>query len=185
MAAASARLIGPMVLTGLLMVATEAHAWWFGKQEPKESQPTAAARPTPAESARDKAAKEWITTLDGTQWTLTLRQPGSSEVTHDTVTFDGRRMTSEQLLKAGYADSNYTLTVQDGGTAVWETMQTKAGEGTALWRGEIQDERMSGILIKRPLEGAPVDFSFAASKIVPETPPESPPQTNPSESPHR
>ena len=168
------RNVGVGVLLGCILVAADAHAW-FWEREAKEP-PAKAAPAAPAESPRDKAAKEWLAKLDGTQWTLTLRQAGSSAVSHDTVTFEGRRVTSEQLSKAGYADSNYTLTVQDGGTAaVWETMQTKAGEGTALWRGEIQDERMSGILIKQPLEGAAEDFSFAASKIVPETPPASQP----------
>lgn len=165
---------GLVVLVGCVLAAADAQAW-FWEQEAKEP-PAKAAPAAPVESPRDKAAKEWLAKLDKTQWRLTVRKTGSSKVAYeDTVTFDDRRVTSEWLSKDGYPDSNFTLTVQDGGAAVWETMQTKAGEGTALWRGEIQDERMSGILIKQPLEGAAEDFSFAASKIVPETPPASQP----------
>jgi len=102
--------------------------------------------------------------LDGSIWSLILNESGGGKKNiKDTLTFDGRTVSSERLLKEGYNTSNYSLMVQDDGSAVWQTMQVKEGAGRSFWRGEFKGEdKMYGMLSKQPTEGTPQNFSFNA-----------------------
>jgi hypothetical protein len=102
--------------------------------------------------------------LNGTRWAIESMPIGGAEkakAQKDTLTFDARQISSERLSKAGYAASNYTVTIGDDGVAVWETMQTKEGEGVAFWRCELHGSTMRGVLSKHPLEGATEDYSIS------------------------
>ncbi len=81
----------------------------------------------------------------------------------DTVVFNGRQVTSKELSKVGYTSGNYSLRVQEDGTAVWETMHMKAGEGMAFWRGEVKGEEMRGTLNRQFTEGESKDYAFSGS----------------------
>ncbi len=123
------------------------------------------AKPTPEQDVRNQ--------LDGTRWMIEL-SPLSGESTtkprKDTVTFDARQVSSERLVKSGYPSTNYTLTMENGAGAVWETMQTKEGEGVVFWRGELNGSTMRGVLSKHPTQGNSEDFSFsgreASGKVI-------------------
>lgn len=121
------------------------------------AQPAAAAKSiNPEEQLRAQ--------LDGTQWAIQLTPTsGSKEAKpkEDSVSFTAKQVTSDFLSKAGYPSSNYSLSIGDDGRGVWETMQTKEGEGVAFWRGELEGTRMFGVLSKHPLEGDPEDYSFS------------------------
>ena len=102
--------------------------------------------------------------LDGTTWSVQLMPSSGAKAAKpqkDTITFTKRQVSSEFLTKAGYPNSNYSLTLGDDGRAVWETMQTKEGEGVAFWRGEVDGATMRGVLSKHPLEGEPEDYSIS------------------------
>ena len=123
----------------------------------------AAQAPSQAKSAADALRMQ----LDGTHWTLQLTAMASGsqgKVQNDTLTFSARTISSERLAKSGYPDSNYSLTVGDDGTAVWETMQTKEGKGVVFWRGELHGASMQGVLSQQPVEGASEDFAFTATE---------------------
>ena len=128
-------------------------------------QPAPAAQapaPAPVESPREKALKEWRAKLNGTNWALELKPSGggNKKPLQDTLTFQDRQILSKLLSKDGYLGSNYTLTVQEDGSAIWETMQTKESGGVVFWRAEIQGDAMQGVLSKQPAEGATEEFSF-------------------------
>jgi hypothetical protein len=96
----------------------------------------------------------------------------------DIVQFQGPQITSEQLSKAGFSSSNFTLTVQDDGTAVWETMQSKEGGELAFWKGEVAAtaQTMQGVLSRQKAPGQSEDFAFAAKRTVAQPPaPPAPP----------
>ena len=111
--------------------------------------------------------------LNQTEWAVEMIPvSGSREAKRpvkDTLFFEGGKVTSKRLVDSGYPGSNYTLTVEDDGAVVWETMQTKEGEGVAFWRGELRGEEMRGILSKHPVKGDPMDLSFSG-KMMQNTP---------------
>jgi hypothetical protein len=117
------------------------------------------------QSTIDTLRDEIRARLDGTSWTLVLKPMEEGQKTQkDTLTFQGREVTSQRLTKAGYNSSNYSVNIGGDGVAVWETMQTKEGEGVAFWRGELQGETMQGVLSQQPTEGPVQAFSFTATQ---------------------
>ena len=122
--------------------------------------------PTPApvvqeKSPEEKKRDEARATLNGTSWTAQLRSDKTGKTYQDTLTFQGRTVSSAWLSKAGYGSSNYSPRVEED-VVVWETMQSKEGEGPAFWRGEVQGMKMSGVLNKQPAKGEPESFTFTA-----------------------
>lgn len=155
------------------------------KAQPPSSPPTPpATAPAPAESPQDKAIKAWLEKLNGTTWPLELRPSGAEQggPQQDTVTFEGRRVVSNMLTQEGYGGSNFTLTIPDEQTAVWETMQIKSGGERVFWRGEIHGDTMSGILSKQPAQGEPMTWSFTGHTQTPPAP-SAPMPTKPSPAP--
>ena len=113
-------------------------------------------------SAEEKKRDEARAKLDGTSWTSQLRSDKTGKTYQVTLTFQGRTVRSAWLSKAGYGSSNYSPRVEEDGLVVWETMQSKEGEGLAFWRGEVQGTKMSGVLNKQPTKGEPESFTFTA-----------------------
>ena len=113
-------------------------------------------------SAEEKKRDEARAALNGTSWAAQLRSDKTGKTYQDTLTFQGRTVSSAWLSKAGYGSSNYSPRVEEGGLVVWETMQSKEGEGLAFWRGEMQGTKMSGVLNKQPTKGEPESFTFTA-----------------------
>ncbi len=141
-------------------------AVFCGKAQAKEQQPQASQPSAETASvAQPKTPEEaLLAQLNGTQWSLKLTPSNAAKEqkpVNDTVSFNGRKITSEFLSKSGYPSSNFSLSMGGDGKGVWETMQTKEGEGVAFWRGEIDGSTMRGVLSKHPVEGNPEDYSFA------------------------
>ena len=71
----------------------------------------------------------------------------------------------------GFPTTNFTLTVQEDGVVVWETMQTSEKSGIAFWRGEFDPkmESMRGVVSYQPDKKSKQDYSFtsAAKKTIP------------------
>ena len=104
------------------------------------------------------------TELNGTQWQIQIApmyaRNGSVPVQEDHVTFEGNQMSSSTLNTQGFPKSNITLTPQEDGRLVWETMQTHSNGETVFWRGEMKEGRMQGVFSRHPKDGAPIDFIF-------------------------
>ena len=129
------------------------------------AQPPAPPSPPALEKSKEEQQREAIRAkLNGTTWELDLKSD-AGKTKHDTITFDGRQVTSAWLSKAGYGSSNYSVTVNED-EAVWETMQSNPKEGLAFWRGELPSDpsKMYGALSKQPKEGQPENYSFVAAK---------------------
>jgi len=127
--------------------------------EPLPAAPQAAKPPTPEEQIKAQ--------LHGTRWAIEmtpLSASGKAKAHKDTVEFGAGTVASDRLTKAGYLQSNYTLTIGGDGVPVWETMQTKEGEGVAFWRGELHGSAVRGVLSKHPLDGPAEDFSFTGNE---------------------
>lgn len=120
--------------------------------------------PIAAPAAKPLTAEEQIRAqLEGTQWNVQLNPSSGAKglsQQKDTITFTKKQVKSAFLEKAGYPATNYSLTIGGDGRAVWETMQTKEGEGVAFWRGEIDGAAMHGVLSKHPTDGESEDYSI-------------------------
>ncbi len=127
-----------------------------------------------------RAAKE---ELNNTEWEISLTRMAKegARAKTDILRFVNYQVVSEALSSRAYPASNYTLTIKEDGTVVWETMQTHEEEGLAFWRGEwrkdpeTQGDMMSGVLSLHPREGEPENFSFVSEskkdiEIVEEAP---------------
>ena len=105
--------------------------------------------------------------INGTQWEIQVAPQGGAKGTlpkTDTLTFQDGRFTSKSLGK-DYPSTNYTLTVEENGNTIFETMQTSEKYGVAFWRGEWKDNVMSGV-ISRQIEDKSEEYTFTSSSKV-------------------
>lgn len=101
--------------------------------------------------------------IQGTSWDIQIGWMDSSgkvTVQSDRLQFDGKQVVSEWLKAQGFSGSNYTLTYQNGGTSIWETMQTDSKGETVCWRGEWDGHMMRGIGTRQAPGKASVNFTF-------------------------
>ena len=119
---------------------------------------------------KEKKAKE---KLGAREWTVYLISKAAKKTKQeaDILTFSEGKLTSKNLSAKGYLSSNYTVTIQDDNTVVWETMQSTEKGDMAFWRGELRDETMRGILSLHPEKGEAQDSSFT-NKISEEQKPQ-------------
>ena len=123
-----------------------------------------------AEAEKEKQEETWKkleekkAELNGTQWEIqiTTQVAKTSMPKTDTLIFQDGKFRSEALSKKGFSPTNYTLTLQEGGPTVWETMQTGSDkkEGVAFVRGEWKGNVMSGVIV-RQLEAGNEDYYFS------------------------
>lgn len=97
--------------------------------------------------------------LNSTEWEIKLQPSSGGEEMADMLSFSDGKFASAKLNPSGYQLSNYSVAVEDTGRVNWETMQSSP-EGTASWRGEIEQGKMKGILSLREIGKTPQDFSF-------------------------
>lgn len=90
-------------------------------------------------------------------------QPGTMET--DALTFGANdTVSSKNLIAQGFGASNYRLSVEAGGLAVWETMQANADNDVAFLRGELRGEVMTGTIFIKPHKGQNKTYNFATVK---------------------
>ena len=105
---------------------------------------------------------------DGTEWDIELTLISASGSDHklrkDRIRFKDGKVSSSNLASSGYSASNYTVTVKEDGTVVWETTQRSPSGEIVFWRGETREGRMQGVLSQRPTQGKGKgrDFSFVS-----------------------
>jgi hypothetical protein len=187
-----------VVLLGLcfiLMNLTAAHAWIFGKKKaeaPAATEEAAApakakeaAKPaavSQSDKARDEAlkakraiAQKKLNELNNTEWLVDMSpmaaKAGKKE--SDVVTFKNNQVSIASYVKRGFPTTNFTLTVQEDGVVIWETMQTSEKSGIAFWRGEFDPklQTMRGVVSYQMDKKNKQDYSFLSSsrKNIPAT----------------
>ena len=108
------------------------------------------------------------TEIDGHEWAIKLN-PASGKGTpvEDKILFKDSRFQSEKLTKEGYNPTNFTLSLQEGGPTIWETMQQNEKGQTIFWRGEWEGETMRGVMSKQVGEGKSEDYYFSSTGTKP------------------
>lgn len=164
---------------------TDAQAW-FGKKKPEvagEQQSESASVPaaskkdsSKAVSKDEKAKQEAVAAkrqleekkrreIANTEWQIELTPlSGKGKKESETVIFKDNQVGFVSYGKKGFPATNFTLSVQDDGLVVWETMQTSEKAGIAFWRGEMPDaQTMRGIFSYHPDEKTTIDYSFIST----------------------
>lgn len=130
----------------------------------------------PAKTAELLAAKK--AELNGHEWEVKLSSAAApKEVTGtDVLIFKDQKFESKEMSAKGYNTTNYTISLQDGGPTVWETMQSDDKGHSIFWRGEWEGESMRGVMSKQSGDGKNEDYYFSSvsSKAVADTPKEEP-----------
>ncbi len=93
----------------------------------------------------------------------------------DVLTFSEGKVSAKEILAKGYQQSNCTITTQEDGTVVWETMQANEKGDILFWRGELKDNFMQGMISMQTKDGKNQDIAFTTvapkgteQKIAPE-----------------
>jgi REP element-mobilizing transposase RayT len=119
------------------------------------------------EKLKKEHGDEILTDLNRTEWEIELKPRGDSGKDYskyDRIYFDSGKITSRNLTSKGFASSNYTLTIRDDGTLVWETMQKSEHGDTVYWRGEQKDGKMKGVFSRQSADNKLQTFSFKSLK---------------------
>lgn len=104
-----------------------------------------------------------VRSLNGTAWQVRLiPASGSGSEIQDNLRFEEGRVLSGLLASQGFPQSNYSLTVQEDGKVVWETMQTNPSGEVASWRGEWTGEQMQGVFSRQRAGNLSQDYYFVA-----------------------
>jgi hypothetical protein len=183
-------LLGILVVCCVLSFATAGYCWTFGKK--KEAQPAATTEKVvksekavtqpqaPAQQAskmsqkdidkmraqRDKKRAE----LNNLQWDVDVTAiNGKGEKKKDYLIFQDNKFSSDEATKSGFQPSNYTLTIQDSGAVVLETMQMAEKEGAIFWRVEFDNtlNTCHGVFSRQSANGKGEDYSFASTAKKP------------------
>ncbi|MFH1339065.1 MAG: hypothetical protein ABIH40_04425 [Candidatus Omnitrophota bacterium] len=176
-----------LILCFLISYVSESEAFWGKKKKAEEPAKVEEVKPEvkkakpPAEEKKEAERKVEVVPatadakrallekkqklLNNTEWEIELSPlSGKGKKESDTLTFSNNQVSSKDLIRRGFSASNYTLSMQDDGNVVWETMQSSEKAGIAFWRGEIDPnvERMQGILSHRIDDKTTRDNTFVS-----------------------
>ena len=104
--------------------------------------------------------------LNNTNWEIEIKAiEGKTKTQADSLIFEDNRFYSDLSLKEGFKATNYTISIKDDGTIVWETMQTAEEGRINFWRGEISDDMksMKGITSQKKSDDTSVNYSFTST----------------------
>lgn len=110
-------------------------------------------------------AKKRREQLNNTEWKVDVKVIGEkTKAQQESLVFEDNRFYSERSSKKGFNATNYTLSIKDDETIVWETMQTAEEGRINFWRGEISPDMtsMKGIVSKKLSDGSSVNYSFTS-----------------------
>jgi hypothetical protein len=99
--------------------------------------------------------------INNSEWQVHLKSAsGKAGEMDDTLTFKEGKFESQMTAKDDFKPTNTTVTIQEGGPTIWETMQTSEKGGVVFWRGEWDGEKMNGVMSKQISEGKNEDYHF-------------------------
>jgi hypothetical protein len=116
--------------------------------------------------------------LDETDWRLEITPKGAEIPWYiDRVRFHEGEFNSALFERKGFPKSKYTVK-KEGGSIVWDIMQTSGAEGGLAWHGELQKDAVKGALRWTKTDGTVIDHTFTGSKFIEEpAPSEATPKT--------
>jgi hypothetical protein len=116
--------------------------------------------------ARKAKTQQKLAEMDNTEWQIELSPlSGKGKKEAETVYFKDNKVSFAVYGKKGFPATNFTLTVQEDGMVIWETMQTSEKNGIAFWRGELDQnlQSMRGVLSHQIDQKTKQDYFFAST----------------------
>jgi hypothetical protein len=99
--------------------------------------------------------------LKFSEWQIQLNPVSGTGESADVLTFEENKFFSAKMNSRGLPYSNYSVSISEDGTITWETIQSDAS-GSASWRGELRDGKMTGMLSLQEAGKDPQAFSFTS-----------------------
>ena len=153
-----------IVITALVLGLAESRAFARTRKQ-KDS------APVPQKASLNKT-KELIekkrSELDNTSWGIQISTSAGEKRLNDLLVFKDRKFYAERLASQGFGPVDYSLTVNDDGTTIIETMQASDREGTVFWRIELLQDQISlrGMVSRTSLDQTSQDLYFSGSKVL-------------------
>ncbi len=183
-------ILGLAAVCFMAICVSDAQAWIFGKKKDAASEPAvkteqapkaeavkAAPKVDPQKAKSDKALEDALklrkaaqdkkrAELNNTEWQIELTpMTGKGKKESETVIFKDNKISFLNFGKKGFPVTNYSITVQEDGSFIWETMQTSEKSGMAFWRGEMdaKAQRINGVLSHQIDAKTKQDYSFVSN----------------------
>lgn len=107
------------------------------KKSAAEMTKTAKAKAS-GENMKKEALAQMRSALNNSTWSVSFTgELPKGMATTDALTFKDNQFSSGLFIAQGFGPTNFSLTMQDDGVMVFETMQTSSEAGTLFWRGEL------------------------------------------------
>ncbi len=135
-----------------------------------EAQKQEAARQEELAQKRKAAEQSARLALSLKEWTVYVRpESGKGRTETDVLTFTAEGQVSAKNISAkGYNASNFRLTIQDDGLAIWETMQVDKDKNVVFLRGNLKGDELTGSFFFKPVKGDPSTYLYTT--VVPAAP---------------
>lgn len=135
-----------------------------------EVQKQEAARQEELAQKRKAAEQSARLALSSKEWTVYVSpESGKGRTETDVLAFTVEGQVSAKNISAkGYNASNFRLTIQDDGLAVWETMQVDKDKNVVFLRGNLKGDEMAGSFFFKPVKGDPSTYLYTT--VVPPAP---------------
>ncbi len=114
---------------------------------------------------KEERLKQAAEKLNNTQWVIRLIKIPAEirrSFTEDVLRFAENKIESKLLAKEGFTPTSYSLSLKGENMVIWETMQTDAKGNLAFWKGEMEGERMRGVLSRQPKDKPATDYTFVS-----------------------
>ncbi len=127
-----------------------------------EAQRQEAARQEELTQKRKAAEQNARLALSSKEWTVYVSpESGKGKTETDVLTFTAEGQVLIKSISAkGYNASNFRLTIQDDGLAIWETMQVDKDKNVVFLRGNLKDGEMAGSFFFKPVKGSPSTYLY-------------------------
>lgn len=105
--------------------------------------------------------------LNGTEWEVKMIPTDKKDiqgVEYDKIRFSDDQVVSKNMAAKGFQPTFYTLTSNEEGVIIWETMQTGPAGDIVAWRGEWANGQMRGVINQQMASGETRTFHFVGSK---------------------
>jgi len=117
-------------------------------------------RTVPAAGVKqDLSLQSPLEDFKSSEWQIKFTSITGTGESADVLTFADGKFVSAKFNSLGYPATNYSVSLVDNKTIVWETIQSSPA-GVVSWRGEIEDGKMTGIMSLRENAKAAQNFSF-------------------------
>jgi hypothetical protein len=178
--------LGLLIMSFLICLNSEAVAAWWKKekketpvQPAKEEEARKEETPKPVEDKnidrekqkalekRKQILANKLAMLNNTEWQIELVAASGKEKKQISVIFKDNKVSST-FSPADFPATNFTPTLNDDGTLLWETMQTSEKQGVLFWRTDVSADMasMRGLISHQLPNKTTKDYTFVSTGKV-------------------